>query len=85
MFIVISWLVFGLIVGSISKFIHPGKDPIGWIPTLMVGVAGSYVGGLLYCLIWLNSNAYHPAGLLFSIFGGVIFLSLWRAYLRNAK
>jgi uncharacterized membrane protein YeaQ/YmgE (transglycosylase-associated protein family) len=85
MFILLSWLFFGLMVGSISKFIHPGKDPIGWIPTLLVGVAGSYLGGFLYCLIWFDADAYHPAGLLFSIFGGIIALSLWRAYLKNAK
>lgn len=85
MFIVLSWLFFGLLVGSISKFIHPGKDPVGWIPTLLVGVAGSYVGGFLYCLIWFDAAAYRAGGLLFSIFGGIIFLSLWRAYLKNVK
>jgi len=41
---IIGWLVFGLIVGAIAKLLMPGRDPGGWIVTILLGVAGSFVG-----------------------------------------
>ena len=41
------WAVFGLIVGVIAKFIMPGNDPGGIVVTMLIGVAGSLVGGYL--------------------------------------
>jgi uncharacterized membrane protein YeaQ/YmgE (transglycosylase-associated protein family) len=42
---ILSWIVFGLIAGIIAKLIMPGKDPGGWIITILLGVGGSYLGG----------------------------------------
>ncbi len=44
---ILSWIVFGLIAGIIAKLIMPGKDPGGWIITILLGVGGSYLGGFL--------------------------------------
>ena len=44
---IIGWLLFGLIVGAIAKFLMPGRDPGGWIVTILLGIAGSFVGGFL--------------------------------------
>ena len=41
-------LLIGLIVGAIAKFLMPGKDPGGWIVTILLGIAGAYVGSLLF-------------------------------------
>ena len=41
------WIVFGLIAGAIAKFIMPGKDPGGFIVTILIGLAGAVVGGYL--------------------------------------
>ena len=46
---ILSWIVFGLIAGIIAKWIMPGKDPGGFIVTILIGIAGAFVGG------WLGS------------------------------
>ncbi|HUO84833.1 MAG TPA: GlsB/YeaQ/YmgE family stress response membrane protein, partial [Thermoanaerobaculia bacterium] len=42
---IIGWIIFGLIVGAIAKLVMPGNDPGGWIVTILLGIAGSFVGG----------------------------------------
>jgi uncharacterized membrane protein YeaQ/YmgE (transglycosylase-associated protein family) len=44
---ILSWIVFGLVAGVIAKVIMPGKDPGGWIITILLGIGGSFVGGYL--------------------------------------
>ena len=44
---VISWLVSGLIIGAIAKFLMPGKDPGGILVTILLGIAGAFVGSYL--------------------------------------
>ena len=44
---VIGWIIFGLIVGIIAKFLMPGRDPGGYIITTLLGIAGALVGGYL--------------------------------------
>jgi uncharacterized membrane protein YeaQ/YmgE (transglycosylase-associated protein family) len=45
MFAIIGWIIFGLIAGVIAKAIMPGKDPGGCIITILLGIAGSVIGG----------------------------------------
>ncbi len=42
---ILAWIVFGLLAGVIAKVIMPGKDPGGWIVTILIGIAGAVVGG----------------------------------------
>lgn len=48
---VLGWAVFGLVAGAIARFLHPGRDPMNWLWTMLLGLggalAGGYVGGLL--------------------------------------
>jgi len=44
---VFAWILFGLIAGSIAKFIMPGKDPGGCLTTIVIGIVGALIGGLL--------------------------------------
>jgi uncharacterized membrane protein YeaQ/YmgE (transglycosylase-associated protein family) len=70
------WLVYGLLVGSISKAIVPGDENFGFLKTVALGVAGSYMGGaVLYMLGQYNSLS--PAGLFMGVVGGVISLVLY--------
>ena len=48
---ILAWIVFGLVAGVIAKFLTPGRDPGGCIITMLIGVAGAFVGGLIYSLI----------------------------------
>jgi uncharacterized membrane protein YeaQ/YmgE (transglycosylase-associated protein family) len=70
---IISWIVFGLIVGAIARFLVPGEQSMGWIATILVGVAGSFVGGGLSWLFFgTPDNAIHPASWIMSILGGIL-------------
>lgn len=42
---ILTWIVFGLLAGVVAKVIMPGKDPGGWIITILIGIAGAVVGG----------------------------------------
>jgi uncharacterized membrane protein YeaQ/YmgE (transglycosylase-associated protein family) len=58
----ITWLVVGLIVGAIARFIVPGPDPMGWIGTIILGIVGSFVGGFLASLLFAGQAIVQPAG-----------------------
>lgn len=79
MFGILMWLVFGLIVGSLARFLHPGDDPVGFLPTLSIGVAGSFIGGGINWLLNLG-GPFHPAGLVMSVIGGILFCWAYRTY-----
>jgi uncharacterized membrane protein YeaQ/YmgE (transglycosylase-associated protein family) len=72
------WLVFGLIVGVIAKLLMPGKDPGGFIVTILVGIVGSFVGGGLSWLIFGANDPYNPSGWIMSIVGALILLYVYR-------
>ena len=44
---IVGWIVFGLVVGAIARFVMPGPQPMGLIMTILLGVAGSFIGGYL--------------------------------------
>lgn len=74
------WIFFGLVVGFLARALHPGDDPIGCLPTIVIGVAGSFVGGLINWMMSAGRAPYEPSGFLMSILGGVIFCAGWRWY-----
>ena len=77
MFGVIGWIIFGLIVGAIAKLLMPGRDPGGFIVTMLLGIAGALVGGFLgRAAGWYGPN--DPAGFLMSLFGAIVLLVLYR-------
>jgi len=86
MFTLIIWGIFGLIVGLIAKAIHPGEDPVGFFPTIGIGIVGSYIGGGINWLLDMGASPFEPSGLLMGIIGGVIACAGWRWWnLKNAK
>ena len=69
----ILWMIIiGLIAGAIAKFIMPGKDPGGIIVTILLGIAGSVVGGMLF------GGSDNRVGLIGSVVGALILLLLYR-------
>jgi uncharacterized membrane protein YeaQ/YmgE (transglycosylase-associated protein family) len=77
MFGIIGWIVFGLIVGIIAKLLMPGKDPGGFIITILLGIAGAVLGGLIGRVFGLY-EANEAAGLIMSVIGAVLLLFLYR-------
>jgi uncharacterized membrane protein YeaQ/YmgE (transglycosylase-associated protein family) len=75
----IWWLIIGLIAGALARLIMPGRDAMGIIATMILGIVGSIVGGLVSWAIWgADPTGFRPAGLLLSILGAIIVLFLWR-------
>lgn len=73
----ISWLVFGLIVGALAKLFMPGKDPGGIVVTILLGIAGSVIGGFIgQALGWYGPGQY--AGWIVSILGAILLLFIYR-------
>ncbi|MDI2031826.1 GlsB/YeaQ/YmgE family stress response membrane protein [Saccharopolyspora sp. TS4A08] len=74
---ILGWIVFGLIAGFIARAIVPGKDDIGLLMTIVVGVAGSAVGGFLFGLLTVGLRGFQPAGWIGSVIGAVIVLVIY--------
>ena len=83
----ISTLIVGLIAGALARLLVPGRDPMGCLMTAVLGIVGSFVGGLIaYLLHWQpregSGQYFHPAGLLLSVVGAIIVLLIWRQFRR---
>ena len=79
---ILSWIVFGIVIGVIAKLLMPGKDPGGFIITMLLGIAGAMVGGF----IGRAMGFYGPnqsAGWIMSILGAIILLALYRMLARR--
>lgn len=75
---IIGWIIFGAIVGLIAKLIHPGRDPGGFIVTILIGIAGSLLGGFVGRAIGLYREG-QGAGFIMSVVGAVVLLVIYRA------
>lgn len=77
----IWWLIIGLIAGALARLIMPGRDAMSWVATMLLGIVGSIIGGLISWAIWGADTAeggFRPAGLLLSILGAIVVLWIWR-------
>jgi uncharacterized membrane protein YeaQ/YmgE (transglycosylase-associated protein family) len=74
-------LIIGLIVGAIARLILPGRDPMGWLATSLLGIAGSFVGGFIGGMIFgSGGSGFYRPGFLLSLAGAVLLLWLWRMF-----
>jgi uncharacterized membrane protein YeaQ/YmgE (transglycosylase-associated protein family) len=80
MFWIIGWIVFGLIAGIIAKAIMPGRDPGGAIVTILLGIAGSVVGGYIGSALFYNgdSGPGRIISLVFAVIGAIVLLAAYR-------
>jgi uncharacterized membrane protein YeaQ/YmgE (transglycosylase-associated protein family) len=78
---IIVLLIVGFIVGAIARLLLPGRDNLGVLGTIVLGIVGSFVGGFLQNLIeyhHLSIHSFHPVGLIGSIIGAFVLLLLLR-------
>ena len=74
---ILAWILFGLVVGIIAKFLMPGRDPGGFIITILLGIAGAMLGGFLgKAMGFYGPN--EAAGWLVSILGAILLLVIYR-------
>ena len=76
MFSLLWTCIIGLIVGALAKLIMPGKDPGGVIVTMILGIAGAFVGGFLGRLVG-HYEPGQPAGFFMSLIGALILLAIY--------
>lgn len=79
---ILSWILFGLVVGVIAKLLMPGRDPGGFIITILLGIAGALIGGFIGRAMGFY-GANQGAGWLMSILGAVVLLALYRMMVRR--
>jgi uncharacterized membrane protein YeaQ/YmgE (transglycosylase-associated protein family) len=81
---ILSWIVFGLIAGALAKWIMPGKDPGGCIVTILVGVAGAFVGGFLGTRLGFGDvNGFDLRSFALAVGGAFLLLFLFRMLRRG--
>lgn len=79
---IIMTLIIGLLVGFLAKILKPGKDPGGFIVTILIGIAGSFIATFLgRSLGWIDQT--QTAGIIGSVVGAIILLILYRLATRK--
>jgi uncharacterized membrane protein YeaQ/YmgE (transglycosylase-associated protein family) len=79
---IIGWIVFGLVVGLVAKFLMPGRDPGGFVVTALLGIGGALVGGFVGRAIgWYGDG--DPVGFVMAVIGAVIVLAIYRMTIRR--
>ena len=74
---VLGWIIFGLVVGAVAKFLMPGRDPGGVIVTMLLGIVGAVVGGFLGRAVgWYGPN--DPVGFVMALLGAIVLLVAYR-------
>ncbi len=77
-------LIIGLIIGAVAKLLMPGKDPGGFIVTILLGIAGSFVGTFLGRAIGMYRDG-SSAGFIMSVIGAMVLLLLYRVLFARKK
>jgi uncharacterized membrane protein YeaQ/YmgE (transglycosylase-associated protein family) len=74
---ILGWIVFGLVVGIVAKLLTPGRDPGGFIVTILLGIAGALLGGFLgRAPGWYREG--DPVGFVMAVGGSIVLLVLYR-------
>ncbi len=71
----IGWAVFGLVAGAIARLLHPGRDPMNWLWTMLLGIAGAVVGGYLGGFLGVSNNGL--MGWVTAVGGAILLLVLY--------
>ncbi len=81
---ILAWIVLGLIAGAIAKALMPGKDPGGIIVTMLIGIAGAFIGGFLgNTITGAGLNGFSLWSILLSVIGAMLLLWVYRLSTRN--
>jgi len=74
---IIAWTFFGLVAGLFARLVVPGRQPMGWVATIALGIIGSFAGGFLTYLVRGGREIGEPAGMIMSVIGAIVVLVLY--------
>ncbi len=76
---VLGWILFGLVVGIVARFLMPGRDPGGWVVTIVLGIVGALIGGYIgQAAGWYQPG--EPVGFVAAVIGAIILLAIYRMF-----
>ncbi len=77
---ILSWIIFGLVAGAVAKMLMPGRDPGGFIGTIVIGVVGAFVGGLIANMLGYGQvePGFNLKSFIFAVGGSIILLAVYR-------
>jgi uncharacterized membrane protein YeaQ/YmgE (transglycosylase-associated protein family) len=86
--LIIYLFVVGIVAGFLARLLVPGRDPMGFWATVLLGIIGSFIGGFLGYVLFgkdVNEGALQTSGIIGSIIGAVIALLVYRAMSRGSR
>jgi len=76
---IFSWIIMGLIVGVVAKVLMPGRDPEGFIITVLIGIGGAFLGGFLGSFLGFGTvTGFNVTSILLAVGGALLLLFLYR-------
>ena len=76
---IFTWILLGLVVGALAKFVMPGDDPGGIIVTILIGIAGAFLGGFIGTTLGIGTvTGFNMLSILLAIGGSIILLVIYR-------
>src|SRR5437016_5148134 len=75
----ILFLIFGLVIGALARLIVPGREPGGWIVSMVLGVAGAFLGGFIGRAVGLYDAEVNTGGFVMSLIGAIILVGIYHA------
>jgi uncharacterized membrane protein YeaQ/YmgE (transglycosylase-associated protein family) len=81
---ILSWIVFGFIAGFLAKWIMPGRDPRGFIITILLGIGGAVVGGIIGTQLGFGPvSGFNFPSFCIAVVGAMVLLWLYRTFGRR--
>lgn len=75
---ILAWIVFGLLAGIVAKLIMPGKDPGGFILTIIIGIAGAIIGGFISTLFGMGDiSGFDLRSFFIAVLGALLLLFIY--------
>ncbi|QDU93008.1 GlsB/YeaQ/YmgE family stress response membrane protein [Lignipirellula cremea] len=82
LWLIISWMFFGLICGFLARLLLPGRQTMGYLATMILGIIGSFAGGFI-SYIFMGGEPLQASNFLMSLIGAILVLLAYVAYARN--
>lgn len=80
---ILSWVILGLLAGALARWLMPGNDKMGWIMTIVLGIAGAFLGGFVGSIVGLGSvSGFNIATVLTATVGAFVLLFAYNKFVK---